>query len=297
MRSATWAWGGGGLQDGGVGLVGDEDLEAVADLVGEGQLVRRAGVRPLAAADCPGARRPASSGKVEVRKLGGPGAAAGPPVGVQGGLPCLLGQGQDGGLHSLVAVEPDPEPQAGADEVISEGVGRAGGVGSDKDRLVPQRLGQCQQGHRQHVQVILGGVGPCVAGPKDHRERLAGAIAAVHPAAQRMESEALLVGRRRALLVGVGRGRQPDRPRQWPGQALRRDRSRRRHRLRRPSRGTFGFLGPNGAGKSTTIKMLCTLATPTAGSASVAGHDVAHERDDVRARSAWCSRTRRWTAT
>ena len=30
---------------------------------------------------------------------------------------------------------------------------------------------------------------------------------------------------------------------------------------------TFGFLGPNGAGKSTTIGMLCTLVTPTAGSA------------------------------
>jgi ABC-2 type transport system ATP-binding protein len=44
----------------------------------------------------------------------------------------------------------------------------------------------------------------------------------------------------------------------------------------------FGFLGPNGAGKSTTINMLCTLARPTAGSATVAGHDVVTERDDVR---------------
>jgi ABC-2 type transport system ATP-binding protein len=44
----------------------------------------------------------------------------------------------------------------------------------------------------------------------------------------------------------------------------------------------FGFLGPNGAGKSTTINMLCTLAKPTAGRASVAGHDVVAERDDVR---------------
>jgi len=44
----------------------------------------------------------------------------------------------------------------------------------------------------------------------------------------------------------------------------------------------FGFLGPNGAGKTTTINMLCTLVTPTAGSASVAGHDVVRERDDVR---------------
>ena len=44
----------------------------------------------------------------------------------------------------------------------------------------------------------------------------------------------------------------------------------------------FGFLGPNGAGKTTTISMLCTLVKPTAGSATVAGHDVVRERDDVR---------------
>ena len=45
---------------------------------------------------------------------------------------------------------------------------------------------------------------------------------------------------------------------------------------------TFGFLGPNGAGKSTTIKILCTLAAPTTGSAAVAGHDVVTQRDAVR---------------
>src|SRR3954465_12245645 len=45
---------------------------------------------------------------------------------------------------------------------------------------------------------------------------------------------------------------------------------------------TFGFLGPNGAGKSTTIKILCTLADPTSGTARVAGHDVVSERDTVR---------------
>ena len=45
---------------------------------------------------------------------------------------------------------------------------------------------------------------------------------------------------------------------------------------------TFGFLGPNGAGKSTTIKILCTLADATSGSARVAGFDVATERDAVR---------------
>src|SRR3954453_15831940 len=45
---------------------------------------------------------------------------------------------------------------------------------------------------------------------------------------------------------------------------------------------TFGFLGPNGAGKSATINMLCTLARPTGGGATVAGHDIVSERDDVR---------------
>jgi len=46
----------------------------------------------------------------------------------------------------------------------------------------------------------------------------------------------------------------------------------------------FGFLGPNGAGKSTTISMLCTLLTPTAGSASVAGINVMQDPAAVRQR-------------
>ncbi|MGH8876059.1 MAG: ATP-binding cassette domain-containing protein [Stackebrandtia sp.] len=44
----------------------------------------------------------------------------------------------------------------------------------------------------------------------------------------------------------------------------------------------FGFLGPNGAGKTTTIKILCTLADATAGTALVAGHDVGSDRAAVR---------------
>jgi ABC-2 type transport system ATP-binding protein len=44
----------------------------------------------------------------------------------------------------------------------------------------------------------------------------------------------------------------------------------------------FGLLGPNGSGKTTTIHMLTTLARPTSGQASVAGHDVLKESVAVR---------------
>ena len=39
----------------------------------------------------------------------------------------------------------------------------------------------------------------------------------------------------------------------------------------------LGFLGPNGAGKTTTMRMLAGFVTPTAGKASICGHDVETE--------------------
>jgi len=44
----------------------------------------------------------------------------------------------------------------------------------------------------------------------------------------------------------------------------------------------FGYLGANGAGKSTTIRMLNGLLAPTAGEATVAGHDVARDPSSVK---------------
>jgi ABC-2 type transport system ATP-binding protein len=46
----------------------------------------------------------------------------------------------------------------------------------------------------------------------------------------------------------------------------------------------YGFLGPNGAGKSTVVRILCTLLRPTAGTARVAGYDVARDPKSVRIR-------------
>ena len=50
-------------------------------------------------------------------------------------------------------------------------------------------------------------------------------------------------------------------------------------------RGTiYGFLGPNGSGKTTTIRMLCGLLTPDAGSGTCLGFDLRREQTAIKLR-------------
>src|ERR1700755_1970118 len=49
-----------------------------------------------------------------------------------------------------------------------------------------------------------------------------------------------------------------------------------------PTGSVLGLLGHNGAGKTTAIRILTTLAAPTEGRGTVAGHDVVTEPLQVR---------------
>lgn len=44
----------------------------------------------------------------------------------------------------------------------------------------------------------------------------------------------------------------------------------------------FGFLGANGAGKTTAMRMLCGLAYPTSGKATIAGFDVYRQTEKIK---------------
>ncbi len=44
----------------------------------------------------------------------------------------------------------------------------------------------------------------------------------------------------------------------------------------------FGFLGPNGSGKTTSIRMLCGLLTPDAGSGTCLGYDVRSQTRSIK---------------
>lgn len=47
----------------------------------------------------------------------------------------------------------------------------------------------------------------------------------------------------------------------------------------------FGFLGPNGAGKSTSIRCLLSLIKPDRGEIKIFGQSLAHQRNQILART------------
>jgi ABC-2 type transport system ATP-binding protein len=49
-----------------------------------------------------------------------------------------------------------------------------------------------------------------------------------------------------------------------------------------PPAEVFGFLGPNGSGKTTTLRILCGLLTPSAGTAEVLGLDCVRDTEKIR---------------
>lgn len=54
-----------------------------------------------------------------------------------------------------------------------------------------------------------------------------------------------------------------------------------------PRGAIYGFLGPNGSGKTTTIRMVCGLLRPDAGSGQVLGYDVVKDSAHIKARTGY----------
>ncbi|WP_374384658.1 ABC transporter ATP-binding protein [Dongia sp.] len=49
----------------------------------------------------------------------------------------------------------------------------------------------------------------------------------------------------------------------------------------------YGFLGPNGSGKTTTLRMLCGLLTPDAGSGTCLGFDILRQSAEIKRRTGY----------
>jgi hypothetical protein len=148
--------------DVGVGLVGEEDLEAVPVVVSEPQLGTGMGVLPTA--DRPGAWRPG----VQVDPAGqltNLGAVARLAVGVDRGRPGRFGLGQDRLADMGVERHPNRESDAPLAQVPGQPGAGPGAVARDQDGLVPSGSRQLLQRQIDQLDQIIGGTGGGVAWP------------------------------------------------------------------------------------------------------------------------------------
>jgi len=155
----------------GVGLVGDEHLEAVAIGVGGAELSSRMEV--LTPADRPGALRPA--GMLQRVQFGDLGTRAHLAAGIDRRSPRRCRGGQHRGAHALIGRQADREPHATLAEMAGQRGGGADGAGADQQRLRSGGAWQLRQRQVDHLDVVGGGGGAGVARPQEARQRLAGA--------------------------------------------------------------------------------------------------------------------------
>ena len=190
-----------GFEEGHVvfGVVGDEELVAMAVDVAEGELGAWMGL--FAPHEHAGALGPAAQIH-QVRDLGcHPGVTLVGSVGRNGRHPAVLRDVDDQagqiGAEAVPHDEADATLTTGVDEAVA-GPGRVGPGDDLGGHWVHRQLGQrgVEQGH-----VVLGRSGRGIARAQDGSQGLA---RGVEEGDHGLEAEAVLVVRRRTLLVGVG---------------------------------------------------------------------------------------------
>jgi hypothetical protein len=134
-------------------------------------------VGALAATERPRALGPARG--VQAAKLGHPGPLALGPVLADRGRPGGLRQGQDGIARALVDGHADREGALHLNDGMEEVVRAVGRVGAHQDRgvgVLADLLGDLVEGIDEHADVVGGGAGAGVSGPKKTGQGLAGQV-------------------------------------------------------------------------------------------------------------------------
>jgi hypothetical protein len=169
----------------GLGLVGEEHLEAVAVVVGEAQL--GAGMGVLASADRPRARWPVA--QVDpAGQLAHLGIGTDLAVSVPGCSPAGLGLDQDRLAHMLVDRHAEGEADLALVQVPGQPAAGPGAVAAHQDRLGMGGNGELGQGQLDQCDQVTGITSGGVAWSQQAGQRLTGGLAAVQVGQQRVDT-------------------------------------------------------------------------------------------------------------